>query len=75
MVVFPCKLTGPAHPWSHGLRPNKLLVSVAVPPAPILVPSQRPLAPSVAPVTSVSNNKGDNEMALGTVHKSPGIIN
>ena len=32
---------------------------MAVPPAPVRVPSQRPLAPSV---TSVANDKGDNEM-------------
>jgi hypothetical protein len=58
-------------PWSHGLRPKKkLLVSVAVPPAPIWIPSQRSLAPSVA---SVANDKGDNEMILGTVHRYPGI--
>ena len=37
------------------------------------VPSQRPLAPSVASVTSVTNGKGDNEMILGAVHRSPGI--
>ena len=45
--------------------PKKLSVSVAVPPAPVRVPSQRPLAPSVASVTSVTNDKGDNEMILG----------
>ena len=38
-------------PWSHGLRLKKLLVSVAVPPAPVRVPCQKPLAPSVASVT------------------------
>ena len=47
-------------------------VSLAVPPAPVRVPSQRPLAPSVASVTSVANDKGDNEMILGAVHGSPG---
>ena len=45
--------------------------SVAVPPAPVQVPSQRPLAPSVASVTSVTNDKGDNEMIPGAVHRSP----
>ena len=59
--------------WSHGLRPKKLLVSVAVPLAPVPVPSQRPLAPNVASVTSVANYKGDNEMILGAVHRSPSI--
>ena len=63
-------------PWSHVLRPKKLQASVAVPPAPVRVPSQRPLAPSVASVTSVTsvaNDKGDNEMILEAVHRSPGI--
>ena len=43
---------------------------MVVPPAPVGVPSQRPLAPSV---TSVTNDKGDNEMMPGAVHRSPGI--
>ena len=51
-------------PWSHGLRPKKLSLSVAVTPAPVRVPSQRPLAPSVASVTSVANDKGDNPSQL-----------
>ena len=46
---------------------------MAVLPAPVRVPSQRPLAPSVASVTSVANDKGDNEMILGAVLRSPGI--
>jgi hypothetical protein len=46
---------------------------VAVPPAPVRVPSQRPLASSVASVTSVANDKGDNEMILVAVHRSSGI--
>ena len=45
----------------------------AVPVAPVRFPSQRPLAPSVASVTSVANDKGDNEIILGAVHRSPGI--
>ena len=65
---------GPSCPWSHGLRPKKKnSISVAVPPAPARVPSQRPLAPSVASVTSVAYDKADNEMILGTVHRSPGL--
>ena len=44
-----------------------------VPPAPVRAPSQMPLAPSVASVTSIANDKGDNEMILGAVHSSPGI--
>ena len=56
-------------PW--GLQPKKFQTSVAVPPAPVRVPSQRPLAPSVASVTSVANDEDDNEMVLGAVHRSP----
>jgi hypothetical protein len=41
---------------------QKLQISVAVPPALVRVPSQRPLAPSVTSVTSVANDKSDNEM-------------
>ena len=43
--------------WSHRLRPKKLHTSVAVPAAPVRVPCQRPLAPSVASVTSVANDR------------------
>jgi hypothetical protein len=46
---------------------------VAVPPAPVRVPSQMSLALSVASVTSVANDKDDNEIILGAVHRSPGI--
>ena len=53
-------------PWGHGLRSKKLLVIVAVQPTPIQFPSQRPVVPSVASVTSVANDKGDNEMILGS---------
>ena len=45
----------------------------AVPRAPVRVPSQRTLAPSVTSVTSVANDKDDNEMILGAVNRSPGI--
>ena len=44
-----------------------------MPPAPVRVPSQRPLATNDVAVTSVANDKGDNEMILGAVHRSPGI--
>ena len=37
------------------------------------VPSQRPLGPSVGSVTSVANDKGDNEMILGAVSRFSGI--
>ena len=62
-------------PWNHGLQEKKkqLLVSVAVSPVSVWVPSQRPLAPSVAVVTLVANDKVDYEMILGAVHRSPGI--
>jgi len=43
---------------------------VAVLPASVRAPSQWLLAPSVALVTSVANDKGDNEMILGAVHRS-----
>ena len=67
-----------ARPVVHGAMScappkKKLSISVAVTPAPVRVPSQRPLAPSVASVTSVANDKGDNEMILGDVSRSPGI--
>ena len=60
-------------PVVHGLWPKKLSVSVAVPPAPVRVPSQKPLAPSAVSVMSVTNDKDNNEMILAAVHRSPGI--
>ena len=72
-TVHDC-LKGPAYlrgqvllsmePWAVA---KKLLVSVTVPPASVRVPSQRVLVPSVASVTSVANDKGDNEMILGAI--------
>jgi hypothetical protein len=56
-------------PIVHGVMgcgQKKLLVSVALPPAPVRVPSQRPLATSVASLTSVANDKD-------AMHRSPGI--
>ena len=38
---------------------------MVVPPASVRVPSQRPLAPSVASITSVANDKGDSEGMKG----------
>ena len=67
------KNTLPVVHGAMGCIQNKLLVSVAEPPAPVWVPSQRPLVLSVASVTLVTNNKGDNEMILGAVLRSPGI--
>ena len=43
---------------------------MTVPPAPVRVPSQSSLAPSVM---SVANDKGDNWMIPGAVHRSPDI--
>ena len=48
-------------PWAAA---KKLAVSVVVPPAPVRVPSQRSLSPSVASVTSIANDKSDNEVIL-----------
>ena len=50
------------NPWDAA---KKKIVSVAVPPAPVRVPRQRPLAPSVTSVTSVANDMGDNEIPWG----------
>ena len=47
--------------------------AMAVPPAPVRVPSQRPIALSVTSVTSVDNDKSDNEIILGALHRSPDI--
>ena len=47
---------------------------MAVPPTTVRAPGQRPLAPSVTSVTSVANNKGDNEMIPGAVHRPNGIF-
>ena len=58
-------------PWAEAKK--KLSVSVAASKAPVRVPSQRSIAPSVASVTSVANDKGDDEMILGAVCRSPGI--
>ena len=46
---------------------------MAVPPAPVWVPYQRSLAPSVASVPGVANGKDDNEMTPGAVLGSPHI--
>ena len=42
---------------------------MAVPPAPVQVPSQSSLTPSVVSVTSVANYKGDNGMIAGAVQR------
>ena len=58
-------------PWAAAKK--KLLVSVAVPPAPVRVPGQRPLAACVTSVTSDANDNVNNEMIPGAVNRSPGI--
>jgi hypothetical protein len=65
-----CRINRPVVHGVMGCGQKKLSVSVVVPPAPVRVPSQRPLAPSV---TSVASDKEDSEMILGAVHRSPGI--
>ena len=47
---------------------------MTIPPVNVRIPSQRPLAPRVASVTSVTNDKGENEMNPGAVQSSPGIF-
>ena len=58
--------------WSHGLRPKKLYVIVAVQLTPVRVPSNGPLR-QVSCQSFLSGNKGDNEVKLDAVHRSPGI--
>jgi hypothetical protein len=55
---------GPVVHGAIGCGQKRLLVSVAMPSAPVRVPSQRPLALSVASVPSVANDKNVNEMIL-----------
>jgi hypothetical protein len=57
--------------WAVGKK--KLSVSVAVPPSPVRVPTQKSLAPSVASDTLVANDKGDAKIILGSVIRSAGI--
>ena len=68
--VLNCFVLLSMEPWA---ATKNLVPSVAVPPAPVRVPSKRLLAPNVTPVTSVANGKGDNEMIPVDVHRSPGI--
>ena len=53
----------------QGLLPEELSATVVVPPAPVRVPSQWPLASSV----TSAKFKGDNEMKPVAVHIYPGI--
>ena len=68
-IILPVVLYG-CETWSLTLREE--CRNVAVPAAPLPVPGQRPLAPSVASVTSVANDKDDNETILAAEHRSPG---
>ena len=43
---------------------------MAVPPAPVRVPRQRPLAPGVTSFASVANDKDGIEMTPGSVHRT-----
>ena len=47
---------------------------MAVLPAPVRVPSQRLVAPSVTSITPEANDKGYNVMIPGAVHRFPGIF-
>ena len=53
-------------PWDHGVWPEKC----CKPSASVRVLSQRPLS-RVSRL--LANDKGDNEMIPGAVHRSPGI--
>jgi hypothetical protein len=55
-----------------GCGQKKRSVSVAVPPAAVRVPIQRPLALSFMSVTSFAND--NSEIIPGAVHRSPGIF-
>ena len=59
-------------PWSHELTPKKRLqASVLVSPAPVRVPSQRPLMSCQSRLSI--NDKGNNVMKPWAVHRPPGI--
>ena len=51
--------------WSADKKPY---ASAVVPPAPLWVPSQKPLAPSI-----ISASDKEDEVILEAVHGSPGI--
>ena len=70
---FTDRITGHVVHGAMGCGQKKRSVILAVPPAPVRVHNQMSLAPIVASVTSVANDKGDNEMILKAVHRSPGI--
>ena len=53
LTVFMCATIFFWSIWRYGLLPEKSYATVAAPPAPVQVLSQRPLVPSVTTVTSV----------------------
>ena len=56
-------------PWT---ATKKMYANVVVPPAPIQVPNQWPLALNAISVVSLANDKGDNKMKLEAVtEKNP----
>ena len=57
-------------PWTTA---KKALANVEVPSIPVWVPSQWPLAQVSHQSHWSAKDNGDNEMILGTVHRSPGI--
>ena len=64
------------YPAVHGAisyGQKKQTASVAVLPASVRFPSHWPLTPSVTSVTSDANDRSDNEMIPGAVHRSPDI--
>ena len=60
------------HIWNQGLWPRELEASVAVPPA-VRVSSQSPLAREPRQSSLSANDKGNNDMILEAMHRSPGI--
>ena len=57
-------------PWSCGLQPKKFQASVAVPPAPVRVSSQRPLAPSITSGNLIPVVHG----AMGCIQKNLQLV-
>ena len=63
----------PSCPWSHGLRPKKFQLVWRCHQLLSGFLAKGHLPQVFASVMSVANDKGDNEMILGAVHRSPGI--
>ena len=58
-------------PWGAA---KKLLVNVAVSPAPVRVPRESPLVPSVASVTSVANDVDSPHPFLLSFYLAPDVL-